>query len=612
MRRGAAIQPPRWSGLPSAVSIPQLSPRAPLFALAAIVAIFIGASMGLLISSADQIVPGVQVMGLNLGGHSKAEAHALVESEVAALLQRPVVLKANGHEWEMPALQLGVELDPDTVVEDAFAVGHRGNLLQRVFSRWGALLLGSRLSEPLLQIDADQIEQELGAIADEIDRPMRDAHIELVPSGDEYSVVIVPEQSGMRLSMDETSARIRQAVVAGLPASVEIALEREQPSATAVDFEAARAQASRILAQPLTLGIEDRRWIIGRSEIAQTLGFDREPGRPAQVAVNPSALQSRFEQIARDVDRAPLDARFSFSGGVLRAIRDSQEGRKLDTDALTAQVRDKLLSGERMLLVPLVVAQPAVRSSDASKLGIQGLIKEGRTAFAGSVPEKQHNIGLAASRLNGVVVAPGALFSFNREVGPTTIEAGFQTGWGITLSSTGAQTIPAVAGGICQVATTLFQPVFHAGYQIEQRNWHLYWINSYGQPPLGMKGLDATVDEEAGLDLQFINNTDNHVLIQARVEGTTLVFGLYGTRPSWDVKVDGPAITNVHTADTSQVRQAEPSMPVGRTLAVESAQDGFDAAVTRTVTQGDNVRTLKLTSRYIPSRNVVLYGTGGA
>jgi vancomycin resistance protein YoaR len=253
-----------------------------------------------------------------------------------------------------------------------------------------------------------------------------------------------------------------------------------------------------------------------------------------------------------------------------------------------------------------------VRSSDASKLGIRDLIREGRTAFAGSVPEKQHNIALAASRLDGVVVAPGALFSFNREVGPTTLEAGFQTGWGITLSSTGARTIPSVAGGICQVATTLFQPVFHAGYQIEQRNWHLYWINSYGQPPLGMKGLDATVDEEAGLDLQFINNTDNYLLIQSRVEGSTLVFGLYGTKPSWDVKVDGPAITNVRTADTTQVRQAEPTMPVGRSLAVESAQDGFDATITRTVTQGDNVRTLRLTSKYIPSRNVVLYGTGGA
>ena len=151
-------------------------------------------------------------------------------------------------------------------------------------------------------------------------------------------------------------------------------------------------------------------------------------GQAVQVTVNPGAIQTRFDQIARDVERPPLDARFQYSGGVLRVLRDSQDGRKLDLEALAGQLHDRLLAGDRTLALPLVVAQPAVRGSDASQLGIRELVKEGRTAFAGSVPEKQHNIALAASRLNGVVVPPGGLFSFNKEVGPTTLDAGFQTG----------------------------------------------------------------------------------------------------------------------------------------------------------------------------------------
>ena len=59
------------------------------------------------------------------------------------------------------------------------------------------------------------------------------------------------------------------------------------------------------------------------------------------------------------------------------------------------------------------------------------------------------------------------------------------------------KTVPSVAGGICQVATTLFHTVFWSGYQIEERNYHLYWIPSYTSR--GVEGLDATVDEEAGL-----------------------------------------------------------------------------------------------------------------
>ena len=598
-------------GLAHAPGLPQLGGNAPWWALAAIVAIFVTASLGLLLTSNDRIVPGVRVMGVDLGGRSQAEARALVESQVATMLQRPVTLKAPGHEWQMPAEQLGLNLDPDTVVEEAFAVGHSGNPVQRIVSRWGALLLGSRLTEPLLQLDADQAELELQLIAGEIDHPVQDARIDVVPNGDDASVVVVPEQAGSRLSIEDTSARLQKAVAAGLPASVDLVMETEEPSLTAADLQAAKAQAERILAQPLTLQLDERRWVISRSEIAQTLEFDRPAGQPTQVSVNAGALQGRLQQIGREVERPPLDARFSFSGGILRVIRESQDGRRLDVDTLSTQVRDRLLSGERTLALPVVAAQPRVRSSDASRLG-QELIKEGRTSFAGSIPEKQHNVALASSRLNGVVVPPGGLFSFNREVGPTTLEAGFQSGWGITMSASGARTIPSVAGGICQVATTLFQPVFHAGYQIEQRNWHLYWINSYGQPPLGMKGLDATVDEESGLDFQFVNNTDNHLLIQSRVEGSSLIFGLYGTRPSWNVTVDGPVITNVRPADTTLVRQPEPTMAAGKTVAVEAAQDGFDSTITRTVRQGDAVRTLRLNSKYVPSRNVVLYGTGGA
>ena len=46
-------------------------------------------------------------------------------------------------------------------------------------------------------------------------------------------------------------------------------------------------------------------------------------------------------------------------------------------------------------------------------------------------------------------------------------------------------TIPSEGGGICQVATTLFQSVFWSGYQITERNWHSYWIPRYGLAPRG-------------------------------------------------------------------------------------------------------------------------------
>ncbi|MBM2812376.1 MAG: hypothetical protein HW416_3135, partial [Chloroflexi bacterium] len=386
--------------------------------------------------------------------------------------------------------------------------------------------------------------------------------------------------------------------------------EFEQPRATTADFEDARAQAAHALAAPLTLTFQDRRWSVENSQIASMMSFERRDGRPAVLSLNPGILGGTFAQLAAEINQPVTNARFNWVGNGVRPIRESQEGRELDLAELRKLVVQRLITDNHVIALPVTVTRPAVASEDAPQLGIKELVREGRTTVAG-VPEKQYNIALAASRLHGVVVPPGGTFSFNSEVGPTTLDAGFKTGWGIEQSGSGARTVPAVAGGICQVATTLFHPVFNAGYAIEERHWHLYWLPSYGQPPLGMKGLDATVDEDSGLDFQFINTTPDNLLIQSRVEGGALIFGLYGTKPTWKVDIEGPIITDVIPANRAVVSQAEPSMPVGRSLQVESAQDGFVSIIVRTVTQGEEVRTLRMRSNYIASRNVVLYGTGG-
>ena len=241
-----------------------------------------------------------------------------------------------------------------------------------------------------------------------------------------------------------------------------------------------------------------------------------------------------------------------------RARTDRRSTSRLRVD----QIKAHILAGERSLDLPVGVVHPAVAADDAPKLGIRELLGESTTSFAGSIPEKAHNIQLAAQRLNGVVVPPRGTFSFNKEVGPTTLEAGFQWGFGLTTGSEGGvHTVPSVAGGICQVATTLFQPVFWSGYQIEERYWHLYWIPAYTSR--GIVGLDATVDSDSGLDFKWINPTDDPVLIQASTDAEHVTFRLYGQKPPWTVQVDDPVVSDRVVADPTPEVQAEPSHALG-------------------------------------------------
>ncbi|MCA1646060.1 MAG: VanW family protein, partial [Chloroflexi bacterium] len=187
-------------------------------------------------------------------------------------------------------------------------------------------------------------------------------------------------------------------------------------------------------------------------------------------------------------------------------------------------------------------------------------------------------------------------------------------GFGLTTGGQagGVHTVPSVAGGICQVATTLFQPVFWAGYQLEERYWHLYWIPSYASH--GLVGLDATVDSDANLDLKWINPTADYVLIQASTDADHVTFRLYGQKPPWTVHVDDPVISNRLTADPTPEVQTEPSLVWGRVLPVESARDGFNVVLDRHVvpTNGGPPRELILKSVYAPAHTVTLVGTGGA
>ncbi|HEY2593244.1 MAG TPA: VanW family protein, partial [Chloroflexota bacterium] len=328
----------------------------------------------------------------------------------------------------------------------------------------------------------------------------------------------------------------------------------------------------------------------------------------SQAQLNTDALQALASNLSDQWDEPMLNARFNFNGGDLTPIRDSQEGRTLDQAGAATAIGQALLGGQSSVTLPGTIVAPQVSSDNPQALGITTNLDRGSTSFAGSIPEKATNIRLAAERLNGVVVPPGGTFSFNDEVGPTTLEAGFEWGFGIEASANGAQTVPSVAGGICQVATTLFQRVFWSGFPLVERHWHLYWIPAYTSR--GLVGLDATVDEDSGLDFRWSNPTDGYVLIQSATDDSNVYFGLYGAPSNWKVQVDDPQISNRIAADPAPVAQAEPTLPWGRILPVESARDGFDVAINRTVTREDGQpRTLTVQSSYEPSRTVTLVGT---
>jgi vancomycin resistance protein YoaR len=585
--------------------------KALLLALGALVLLVGSSVVAFEAVSWNRVKPGVSVLDVPVGGLTIDEAQARIAPRALAILDQPVQVQLDNTTWTTSARQLGVSLDPAVLARNAYAVGREGPFQQALTSQLDALRSGYQV--PVVGLaDGAMLDALVQRIAQQVDKTPRAAELSIQDDG---SLSFTTSATGMQLDRSTSRAAIAQALTSG-DAQVNLSARPLQPAVVTDQVVAAHDQLQRILnPQPVQLTAAEYSRTLNTSDILPLIELaDPSGNQAASVSVNTDALQPLLDDISHAVDQPATNARFTWDGTQLSVLRQSKPGRGLDQAAARDILASQLLAGARTIDLPVTQVAPAVSSDDGgASLGIRELIEQSTTSFVGSVPEKAYNIQLAAKRLNGVVVPPGGMFSFNDEVGPTTLEAGFKWGFGLTTGANGgAHTVPSVAGGICQVATTLFQPVFWAGYQLEERYWHLYWIPAYTSRDI--VGLDATVDEDAGLNFKWINPTNDYVLIQSSTTADHITFSLYGRKPAWKVQVDPPEISNRVSPDTTPEVEAEPQLPWGRIVPVETARDGFQVVITRHVLSQDGSpqRDLVLKSIYQPGHNVTLVGSANA
>ncbi|WP_242655867.1 VanW family protein [Desulfofundulus australicus] len=119
------------------------------------------------------------------------------------------------------------------------------------------------------------------------------------------------------------------------------------------------------------------------------------------------------------------------------------------------------------------------------------------------------NAALAALLINGKVVQPGEVFSFNRAVGPRTVSRGFVEGRSVVETVYGPKLVPDVGGGVCRASTALHLAVLNAGLEVVERHNHSMPV-SYAEP-----GKDAAVAWPYW-DFRFRNTAGKLLVIKTR------------------------------------------------------------------------------------------------
>ncbi|HBQ25867.1 MAG TPA: hypothetical protein DD791_05700 [Syntrophomonas sp.] len=137
------------------------------------------------------------------------------------------------------------------------------------------------------------------------------------------------------------------------------------------------------------------------------------------------------------------------------------------------------------------------------------------TSIATSPAPRNRNILLSCNKLNGTIVNPGELCSFNQTVGQRTAQAGYQPA-GVIV---GKRLVSGIGGGVCQTSSTLYNSLLESQLQIVERHPHTLRI---GYVP---ENRDATVSW-GGADLKFRNNKIYPIKILAQVYETYVIFAI--------------------------------------------------------------------------------------
>ncbi len=305
---------------------------------------------------------------------------------------------------------------------------------------------------------------------------------------------------------------------------------------------------------------------------------------------NTEGLEKELEGVQKIVYQEPQDAQFSVSNNRVVAFRQSSDGRSIDFEKLNSEVNDSIpgiLKNNNTKItrvpIPIKIIKPRVTTEEANNLGIVEVIGTGRSTFFHSIPNRIHNISLAASRINGTLVAPNEEFSFAKALGDVSKFTGYKEAYVIQ----NGKTILGDGGGVCQVSTTLFRAILNAGLPITERHPHAYRVGYYEQdaPP----GFDATVYVPS-VDLKFKNDMATHILIQSYVDPTnlSLTFTFYGKKDGREVAITKPQVTNV-TSPPPPLYQDDPTLPKGELKQVEYEALGGKSVFSRTVTKNGNV-----------------------
>ncbi|MFF5079839.1 VanW family protein [Actinoplanes sp. NPDC000266] len=518
-------------------------------------------------ATAGDIPPGTEVLGIELGSKSRAEAEKLLAAEAETRGRQPVRVRVDGKDVTIQPAAAGLAIDVPATVGAAVDSGFR--------------VLGSRDVAAVVRLDEAKLEAALRKHVASGRIGMKKPGIAFVG----VAPVATYPQAGLDLDRGVAAESVRRAWPVGDVAVVPL-VERTPVTTKAQVDELIAGFAKPAVAAPVTVTVGAVKFTLTPAAIAKGLVFRADTDGRLTPAIDGAKLRAAAAKEFAKAETPPRQAKVTLAGGAPKIVASSP-GKVV---ALGADLLAVLPEPAPRAVTGTLKSTPASGTdAAAAKLGIKERVSTFTTYFTGGAKSpRSQNIITIAKAVDGAVVKPGETFSLNGHTG----ERGYHNGYKDAPVIVNGVLEPGVAGGASQFTTTLFNAAYYAGLQDVEHKPHSFYFSRY--PAV----IESTIFYPT-LDLKFKNTTPYGILIDTATTGRSVTVSMWGTKMYDSVKtVYGPRRN--HTSPPTVHREDGPK------CLTSSGLPGFTQDAWRVIRKdGREIERKKFTWRYDPEPRFV-------
>lgn len=322
------------------------------------------------------------------------------------------------------------------------------------------------------------------------------------------------------------------------------------------------------------------------SDTTSVYEIDSEMASPKAISVD--EVYNYIRKEAKDATKREVNGKIIYT--------THEYGVDIDKNELQKAIND-LSEDNKTVSLKLKIIEPAVKLGDLKADLYSDLLGTYTTRFALNNENRNSNIKLAASFLDGVVIIPGEIFSFNKTVGNSDLASrGFKES---TIYANGGLA-QGIGGGVCQVSSTLYMAALYSNLEIVERYNHAFTV-SYLDP-----SFDATIAYPY-LDLKFKNTRSYPIkLVVAFDPAGKLTISMYGTQEEleYDVSLESETLS---ITEFETIYAEDPNLEWEQQVVKQTGQKGCTSKCYKILSlNGETIsKTLISTDRYIPLNKIV-------